>query len=371
MNFKIYRSELLLALTKVNKAVSSNSPLPVLSGIKFDVTNDSLILTGSDSNITIQTSIEAKEDVLEIYEKGSVVLGSRLISEIVRKMESDFITLEIIDGALTKIKGNDSTFNLNGYKPMEYPKIELKEVGEHFKINSDILKTIISQTIFATSKVEIRPIFTGVNFVAKDNLLSATATDSYRLAKKTIELNQDIKFNITIPYKSLSDITSIIEKVEDIDVYVSDRKVLFISNQLKIQTRLIDGTYPDVNRLIPETYLYELNIETKDLLSAIDRASLLASDGNSIIKLTMSEQTVLITSNSQEMGSVKEILNACEFKGEPLGISFNSRYVSDAIKSIGSSSVTIYFNGDMNPFIIKDKKDESIIQLVLPVKTYN
>lgn len=371
MHFKIQRSELLVALSKVNKAVSSNSPLPVLSGIKFEAVNDCLILTGSDSNITIQTSITQNKDILEIFQKGSVVLSSRLISDIIRKLESEYVTLEIVDGSLTRIQGDESVFNLNGYKAVEYPKIDLKEIGEHFKLDSVVLKTIISQTSFASSKQEIRPILTGVNFIAKENQISATATDSYRLAKKTIELNQNIKFNITIPAKSLSDIYSIIEKVEDIDIYVSDRKILFVSSQVKIQTRLIDGTFPDVNRLIPTSYKYELKIDTRDLLNAIDRASLLSSDGNNIVKLTMDEQEIIISSNSQEMGSVKERITASEFIGEPLSISFSAKYVTEAIKSMNTSSVTIYFNGDMSPFIIKDKKDTSITQLVLPVKTYN
>jgi DNA polymerase III, beta subunit len=370
MQLKIQRKELLSALNKVNRAVSSNSPIPILSGIKFDATKTSLTLTGSDSNITIKTIILKQEDLLEVIETGSVVLSSRLITEIIRKLESDFVTLEIIDGILTKIKGDDSTFNLNGFNAIEYPNIDLKESGEHFKINSIILKNIIAQTSFASSKKEIKPIFTGVNFVADEGVLSTTATDSYRLAKKVINLDQNIRFNITIPAKSLTEISNILEKDEDINLYVSDRKILLTSSDVTLQTRLIDGNFPDVNRLIPTTYDYDLKINSKDLLNAIDRASLLATDANHNVKLTMNQNEIVISSNSQEIGSVKEKITAAEFIGEPLSISFSARYVSEAVKSINATLINIYFNGDMKPFVIKDKKDESITQLLLPVKTY-
>ena len=218
MQFRILRTELLNALTKVSRAVSSKSPLPVLTGIKFNLTNDELILTGSDSDITIETRIEKNEKKLEIKESGAIVLNGHYISEIVRKIESEFIDIEIIDGTLTRIKGERSEFNLNGIKSIDYPKIDLTKRGENFKLDSLLLKTIINQTVFATTDKETRPILTGVNFRAIDGELSCIATDSYRLAKKVVRVDEGLRFNITIPAKSLNEISKIIEKVEDIDI---------------------------------------------------------------------------------------------------------------------------------------------------------
>ena len=370
MQFRILRTELLSALNKVSRAVSSKSPLPVLTGIKFNLTEDALILTGSDSDITIETTIEKNEKKLMIYQPGAVVLAGHYISEIIRKIESEYIDIEIIDGTLTRIKGDRSEFNLNGIKAIDYPKIDLTCRGEHFTLDSLLLKTIITQTVFATSDKETRPILTGVNFRASDGELSCIATDSYRLAKKVIAVEEGLKFNITIPAKSLNEIAKIIEKVEDIDVYVSERKILFNMNGSVVQTRLIDGAFPDTSRLIPTTFDYELTVDTRDILSAIDRASLFASDASNIVKLTMRENNVQITSKSQEIGSVEEDLHTATFAGNPLNISYSAKYVTDAIRSIGSNQIKIYFVGDMKPFIIKNEEDESLIQLVLPVRTY-
>lgn len=370
MQFKIYRPELLNALSKVTKAVSSKSPLPALSGIKFEASYESLILTGSDSDITIQTNIQSKENVLEIIQEGSVVLSARFISEIIRKINSEFVIFDMIDGSLTKIKGDNSEFNLNGIKSIDYPKIDLSKTGEHFAINSLMLKSVIDQTIFATSDKEARPVLTGVNFKSNGQAIECIATDSYRLAKKIISIDNSLAFNITIPSKSLNEISKIIEKDELIDIYITDRKILFAFDNVIIQTRLIDGTFPDTSRLIPGIFDYELKIDTREFMGAIDRASLLSSENANIVKLVMNNNHVLLTSSSQEIGSVEEHLASAIFTGNPLTISFSAKYLIDAIKSIGTSHMSILFTGEMKPFVVKNKEDESNIQLVLPVRTY-
>ena len=367
MDFKIKRIELLNALTKVSRAVSIKSPLPVLTGIKFDLKEDELILTGSDSDITIQTSIQ---DNIEIIKPGSVVLSSRYILEIIKKIDSEEVHIFIVDGTLTRIEGANSRFDLNGTSYIDYPRIDLNKTGVNLQMKSTDLKEAIEQTSFATSEKETRPVLTGVNFKAKDHILECIATDSYRLAKRILNIDSDISFNIIIPKKSLIEISRIIEKDELIDLYVSDRKVLFVFDHVLIQTRLIDGTFPDTGRLIPDGFDYSMSIDSTSLLNSIDRASLLTNEQTNIVKLTMNQDTVILSSFSQEIGSVEENLSRAFYKGDPLKISFSAKYLTDAIKSINGQKVRVLFTGEMRPFIIKDFEREDIIQLVLPVRTY-
>jgi DNA polymerase-3 subunit beta len=367
MDFKIKRIELLYALTKVSMAVSQKSPLPILTGIKFELLEDCLILTGSDSDITIQTTINEN---IEIIETGSVVLSAKYILEIIRKIDGDYVHIYVVDGTLTRIESVSSKFDLNGTPYTDYPRIDLSLTGSYFKLNSIQLKEAIEQTSFATSEKETRPVLTGVNFKAKHNILECIATDSYRLAKKVLKLSSDIQFNIIIPKKSLTEISRIIEKDEEIDLYVSDRKVLFVVNNILIQTRLIDGAFPDTSRLIPDNFPYSLNVDTNTLLNALDRASLLSNEQNHIVKLSMNSNDVILSSFSQEIGSVEEDLSTAFFKGEDLHISFSSKYMNEAIKSLNSDKIVILFSGEMRPFIIKDINKNDIIQLVLPVRTY-
>ena len=237
-------------------------------------------------------------------------------------------------------------------------------------MKSTDLKEAIEQTSFATSEKETRPVLTGVNFKAKDHVLECIATDSYRLAKRILNIDSDVSFNIIIPKKSLIEISRIIEKDELIDLYVSDRKVLFVFDHVLIQTRLIDGTFPDTGRLIPDSFDYSMSIDSTSLLNSIDRASLLTNEQTNIVKLTMDQDHVILSSFSQEIGSVEENLSRAFYKGEPLKISFSAKYLTDAIKSINGQKVRVLFTGEMRPFIIKDFEREDIIQLVLPVRTY-
>ena len=347
MHFRIKRIKLLNALAKATRAVSVRSPLPVLTGIKFDLQAHQLILTGSDSDITIQTIID-----------------------IVRKINSDDIEIEIIDGLLTRIKGSQIEYSLNGTDAIEYPRIDLSKTGTHFIMNALVLKDIIGETKFAASDKETRPILTGINFKAHDHVLEVVATDSYRLAKKIISIDEDVTFNITIPKLSLDEISKIIEKDELIELYVSERKVLFVFDKNIIQTRLIDGSYPDTARLIPLEFDYELDINRSDLLNAIDRVSLLLNEQNNIVKLDMSNEQVILSSYQQEIGSVEENLASSFYKGEPLTISFSCKYASDAIKSFSGDKIKILFTGEMKPFIVKDFDSDELLQLVLPVRTY-
>ena len=177
-------------------------------------------------------------------------------------------------------------------------------------------------------------------------------------------------FNITIPQKSLDEISKIIERDEMIEMYVSDRKVLYVFDNNIIQTRLIDGTFPDTNRLIPDAFDYELDLDAHYLLNAIDRVSLLTNEQNNIIKLDMSDEKVVLSSYMQEIGSVEEILDKSFYKGTPISISFSSKYATDAIRAFNEPKIKILFTGEMKPFIIKDFEKDDVIQLVLPVRTF-
>jgi DNA polymerase III subunit beta len=373
MNFKISKRIFYNALSVVSRAISANSPLPWLSGIKLEVKSDQLTLTGSDSDVSIQKVINKNnhEGFFEVYEPGSIVIEAKYILEIVRKIDADELVVELIDGSLTKISGLSAEFNINGMKAEDYPQIDFTMPTKQFEIDADVLLKIITQTGFATSDKETRPVLTGVNFKSEGKRLECVATDSFRLAKKTVELEVENDFNITIPAKSLNEVAKTIERDEKVLVCVSEKKAQFWIDHTVIQTRLIDGAYPETNRLIPNEFLYELTLDSRDILNAIDRASFIKSEGITIIKLSASDKEVIISTKSQEVGSSKEKLSAIKYAGLPLEISFSGRYVFDAVRVLNGSVVKISFSGEMKPFIIRNLDDDSILQLILPVRTYS
>lgn len=373
MNFKISKRSFYNALSAVSHAISANSPIPALSGIKIDVAEDHLILTASDSNISIKRELYKSEDCeLIVFEQGSVVIESRYILEIVRKIDSDLIQLELMDGALTRISGSLAEFNINGIPADQFPLIDFSKQNTEFTIEASALLKLISETIFATSDKETRPVLTGVNFRFDENTLTCIATDSYRLAKSTVSFDGDpLHFNVTIPSKSLNEVAKSLDGEEEVVISVSDKKVQFFLNQSLIQTRLIDGLYPETDRLIPLEFAYEFSIDSHDLLNAIDRASFIKSDGISVVKLEASSEEIVISSKSQEVGSSFEKINPIDYKGGQFSISFSGKYVYEAIRSLNSSTVQLKFSGPMKPFLILNPNDDTVLQLVLPVRTYN
>lgn len=372
MKLSIKKQALYKIISSVGRAASTHSPLPILSGIYFDLRDGRLTLIGSNSNISIKESLVADEvNKLVILEEGSVVLEARYILEAVRKLESELIEIEIIDGALTRISGNNAEYNINGSKADLYPSIDFARPSNEFTIPGYKLSEIIHQTAFVCSTSEDRPIFTGVNFRSDGNVLTCVATDSYRLAKKTVSLDVSHDFNVCVPASNLYEVAKSISDNTDVVVAVSDKLVQFYVDSTLIQSRLIDGIFPDVNRLIPAEFAFELLVNTSEMINAIDRSSFLKSEGYWTVKLEASSTGVVISSRSQEIGSSEEVLTPLEYRGGNLRISFAGRYLIEALKSFRTDVVQLLFVGEMQAFILKNPSDDSIVQLVLPVRTFD
>ena len=255
MNFKISKKEFLDKLTLVARAISSTTPLPVLSGIKIEVTENSLILISSDSNISIKTCINNNDtNTLVISDLGDVVIDAKYLLEIVRKIDADFINIEILDGTLVKIYGGNSEFKINGIKASDYPQIDFSiKDNNPFKLETTLFNQIIDETIFACSDKETKPVLTGINLSAHENKLYANATDSYRLASKTIDIDMNLDFNVTVPAKYLNEIYHSISTEKEVTIAIDNQKISFLFENTIIDTRLLDDQFPDTARLIPTT----------------------------------------------------------------------------------------------------------------------
>lgn len=376
MNFSVAKNALYQGLTHVNKAITVNSPLPQLSGIKIDVFENQIILTASDSDLSIELKLFSSDpdNKLVIDEIGSIVIDSRYLLDIVRKLEDEVVHFELIDGSLVKIYDSIADYKINGMRANQYPQIDFSEPELKFTLKSDLINAAINQTLFATSDKETRPVLTGVNFnySASENKLILIATDSYRLAHKTVQLeNVEEDFNITIPRKVLGELNRMIENVEELEVALNNKKIQFRFDHILIQSRLLDGVFPETKRLIPTQFVTEVTLQTKQLLRAIDRASFIKQEGVSTVKFDIISDEIVVTNTSQEMGSFKESLQIDEFKGDPLKISFSTKFMMEALRSLNSLDVIIKFAGDMRPFLLINPVDDSIIHLVLPVRSYD
>ena len=232
--------------------------------------------------------------------------------------------------------------------------------------------TITKISFFATSKNESRPILTGINFKLNGHMLEVIATDSYRLARKEIDLkeNYENEFNLVIPGKNLVELSRILEDdKENVYLHIFNNKVLFKYKNLVFLSRLISGTYPVSSNIIPNEFRIDIECNYSDLYDMIDRASLLTSDKDkNTIKLELRDRELIISSNSPEIGKVEEKVSIDN--PDEISISFSSKYMLEAIRSFNTEKVHLLMNNDNSPIIVKSDEEKSLIQLVLPIKTY-
>ena len=372
MKFVIDKNILLEALTNVTRAIGTRTTIPILNGIKFDLTNEGLSLLASDSELTIKINIPETE-IKKIDKCGSMIIQSKYILEIIRKMPSDVINFESVDSSKIKIFTDNNEYNLNCYDINDYPHISLEESKEPITIKAETLKAIINETSYAVSTQEVRPLLTGINLKITGDMLECIATDSYRLAKKNIKLDTMINatINIVIPGKSINEFEKMLTDDDDIVMHIFNNKILFKYKNIQFQTNLLSGTYPDTNHFIPNEFAYMINLDLKAFNDAVDRASLLAqSKDKNIVRVLIDDKTMVISSSASEIGKTEEKLAIECSNKDRLEIAFSSRYMLEALKVIKDDNILLLINSDDKPILIKSVKDESLIELILPLKTY-
>lgn len=370
MKFIVKKEILLESLNNTSRAISTKNLIPILTGIKFDLKEEGLYLYASDTDVSIRSFIP-KDKLTSLDEVGSIVIGGKYIVEIIRKLPSTDISIEVIDGYKLIISTDNTEFNLNGVNPNEFPNLDLDETKEPIIINTEVFKEMINQTVFATSPSETRPLLTGINFRISGNELEVLATDSYRLARKIVTIDHDIEndINIVIPGKNLIELTKMLDDDEaTLELHLFSNKVLFKYKNMVFLSRLLSGTYPTTSNIIPKDFNIELECSFDDLFNMIDRASLLTSDREkNTIKLSLNKNELMISSNSPEIGKVEEKITVESDK--EINISFSSKFMLDAIKSFNKEKIVICMNNDSSPIVIKNNEDSSLVQLVLPIKT--
>lgn len=380
MNFTINRPAFISQLNNVLRAISSKTTIPILTGLKMVVDQDKITLTGSNSDITIESVIDASnEDYgLVVKEPGAIVLPARFFSEIVKKLPDQQVTIEVTNGFQAEITSGTAKFQINGQDAGNFPHLPEIETENTITLANDVLKEVIRQTVIAVSKQESRPILAGVHVTLQDGLLTAVATDSHRLGQRKVALenvDSGINFDIIIPGKSLDELSGMISDAdEEVKVQVSENQVLFIFGNTHFYSRLLEGNYPETSQLIPTTADTTMELEAGTFLASIERASLLSHESrNDVVKLTLqpASNRVQISSDSPDIGTVQEEVATTALDGQDLEISFNPNYMKDALRSFGQATIKISFTSPLRPFTLVPTEDkENFVHLITPVRTF-
>ncbi len=380
MKFTINRPAFISQLNNVLRAISSKTTIPILTGLKMVVDKERIILTGSNSDITIESVIDANNPDydLTVEDPGAIVLPARFFSEIVKKLPDKQVTIEVTSGFQADITSGTAKFQINGQDAENFPHLPEVETDKTITLPNDVLQEVIRQTVIAVSKQESRPILAGIHITLHDGLLTAVATDSHRLAQRKVALkdvDNGIDFDVIIPGKSMNELSGMISDVdEDVLVQVTENQILFIFGNTHFYSRLLEGNYPETSQLIPDTADTTVELDAGSFLASIERASLLSHESrNDVVKLTLkpSENLVRISSDSPDIGTVEEEVATTALGGNDLEISFNPNYMKDALRSFGQTTVKISFTSPLRPFTLVPTEDgENFVHLITPVRTF-
>jgi DNA polymerase III subunit beta len=373
------RGELNDAIQHVSKAVASRTTIPILSGIKLDANFGGVTLTASDTDISIQSFIPLEtpnKTIATVSRPGSVVLTAKFFVEIIKKLPHEEVHIEVGERFQTLITSGATEIQLVGLDPEEFPVLPSVQEDQVVSIPGDLLRDMIRQTVFAVTTNESTPILTGVLWNLQDGVYKFVATDRHRMASRsaTVEL-YDVRFsNIVISGKTLNELAKIVpDQNVMVDIVVAENQVLFKIGNVLFYSRMLDGTFPDTSKIIPQSFKTELVLKTKTLSDSIDRAYLLSrEEKTNIVRLVTTDNGgIEISSSSSELGKVTEQISVTEMRGEPLKIAFNSKYMLDVLKVIDSEDLFIGFNGAMSPIIIRPNDHENCMHLILPYRTMN
>ena len=364
MKIKINQNELYKAINIVQKAVSSRTTLPILSGILIEATNNKLILTATDLDLGIKTYSDC-----EVIEEGSIVVHARLLGDFVRKLPSNTtVNIEITNNNSIEIKCLNSEFNILGNSSSEYPDNTFDNEGKSFDIKSESLKNLIKYTYFAAAQDNIKPIFTGCLIEVKNNICSFVALDGFRMAIKKEKIDYSGEVSVVVPSKTLLEILRILEENKgNTTITLSDSHISFKIENTTIISNLLEGKFIDYEGILKDNYATVAKVDNFTFKNSIERASLLArEDKNNLIILDINNENMQINSAS-EYGNAEENIPV-EKQGEDIKIGFNSKYVLDVLKVIDNQFITMNLIGKNNPCFIKEQDNENYIYMILPVR---
>lgn len=376
IQFSINRSLFIQALNATKRAISSKNAIPVLSTIKIEVSSTDITLTGSNGQISIENTIPVSNENagLLITDTGSILLEANFFINIISSLPDVTLDFKEIEQHQVVLTSGKSEITLKGKDVDQYPRLQEVSTDNPLVLETKLLKSLINETAFAASTQESRPILTGVHLTLSNHKdFKAVATDSHRMSQRLLVLDKvSTDFNVVIPSRSLREFSSVFtDDIETVEIFFSPSQILFRSENISFYTRLLEGNYPDTDRLLINQFETEATFNTQALRHAMERAFLISNaTQNGTVKLEIKENTISAHVNSPEVGKVNEELEIVEKSGSDLTISFNPTYLIEALKALKSETVRIRFVSPVRPFTLTPGDDEEgFIQLITPVRT--
>lgn len=365
MKFTCEKSSLQNACSIASRAAAAKSPIPALEGLLLKAERN-LTVTGYDLKKGIYTSIEA-----DIAENGSIVVSSRFFNEMLRRLPDGTITVSTDEKDNVNVKCGKSEYNFIGIESKDYPEMPSVDGENNISLPQGILAEMINQTIFAVANNDSRPVYTGTLFEVSRDELTLVSVDGFRLARRSekIEDGNMEECSFIVPGSTLSDVERICgEEDEKVEISVGKKHISFILGETVVVSRRLEGEFMNYKKSIPEEFKYQIKIDRNEMISTIDRVSLIVSEKNlSPVRMTFRDGSIDCLCMTP-VGKAQDVC-LCSGDGEDLLVGFNDRYMKDALKAADKDELLICLNTSSTPCIIKAADgEEKFTYMVLPVR---
>ncbi len=363
MKFSSNQNELLFFIKSAAKIISVKSVVSAVEGFYLHTENNNLNISATNLEAGIKCYLP-----VEVEKEGSVVLPSKF-SEIVRLLPENNLNIEVNDKFNVFIKSGNSSFSLKGTDPQEYPELTIWEEPSDLKIQVDLLRKIIRQTIFSVSHDESKAALTGILFTLENNLITLTSTDSFRLSisKGTMQTKSKNRLKFLVPVKILNELVKFTFSEEFINIKIKNNQILFKIDEFLFFSKLLEESFPQVERIIPEKNSTKVVVYRTELVESLQRVMLISESNNYIFKLEIKNSSIILKANS-EAGSMEENVKA-KVVGEEVEIYLNTNYLLEPLKIVDDDEVILNFKGSHGPCTINlYEEPDSFLYLLLPIK---
>lgn len=369
MKFECKKMELSEAIGNVSKAVPMKSTIPQLEGIKMSLIGNELTLTGYNLELGITTKLEVTN---VDNSSGDYIINSRLFSEMVRKMPSNDISININENNNMKahIKAQNTNCKIAVLSAKDYPELPDTSNGDKISIEQKVLKNMINQTIYAVSLNDIKPVLTGEHFQIQNGQFDLSAIDGKRLAIRHETISYQDNQSFVVPSKTLDEVSRLLKEdaKEDCQIINTSRHIVFKIGKYTIISRLLEGNFPNCRSSVPKDFKTKVTVKTKELIECLERCSLLINEKNRApIKLNFKDNILKIVCETP-LGNIDEQLSLSNMIGDGLLIGLNNRFLLDALKATESDQVQILMNSPVHPMVIIPTQGDSFTFLLMPIQ---
>lgn len=366
MRFSCDQKDLAAALHIVNRAINPSNTLPVLNNILIVAEGKRVFFTTTNLEIAIHYVMAA-----DVKNEGKTTIPARLLTNYINLLSSGDIECKLEAGNILFIKTKKSQTKIKGISADEFPTIPKVEKTGAFQLPSSVLHEMINQVAFASSQNIARPVLSGVLFVCKKDHLIMVATDSYRLSEKKAQLAKKTHEDIhcIVPARTVVEFGKILQKFndEEVDVTISKNQILFRVDSIELTSRLVEGKYPEYERIIPKETKTRIEVSTEELATAVKKASLFVSDGNAVKLSATQDGQLVLTSDETQVGEDRTEIEA-KVEGVNNKIALNAQYFLEFLANAGSEKVVLEIVERLSPAVLKPLKKDDYVHIIMPLK---